>query len=116
MTLNQDFVKKVVAFIDIVAKVLPDDVVKRLEELRQNEKTEIAKEIYSCMFDNIEKAKELNRPICQDTGVIQFYLKVGTKFPLIDELEPLLKESVLIATNSVPLRHNVVETFKEKYK
>ncbi|HHX49494.1 MAG TPA: L(+)-tartrate dehydratase subunit alpha [Clostridiales bacterium] len=114
MTLNQDFVKKVVAFIDIVAKVLPDDVVKRLEELRQNEKTEIAKEIYSCMFDNIEKAKELNRPICQDTGVIQFYLKVGTKFPLIDELEPLLKESVLIATNSVPLRHNAVETFKEK--
>ncbi|MGI6594382.1 MAG: L(+)-tartrate dehydratase subunit alpha [Christensenellales bacterium] len=114
MNSNQDFVKKVVAFIDIVAKILPDDVMKRLKELQKNEDNKIAKEIYSCMFDNIDKAKKLSRPICQDTGVIQFYLKVGTKFPLIDELEPLLKEAVLIATDSVPLRHNAVETFKEK--
>lgn len=114
MNIEKDFVNKVVSFIDIVAKVLPDDVVKALEKLQARESVPMAKEIYACMFDNLDKAKSLDRPICQDTGVIQFYLKVGTKFPLIDKLEPLLNEAVLIATDSVPLRHNAVETFKEK--
>ena len=35
------------------------------------------------------------------------------KFPLIDELEALLKEAVIQATFATPLRHNSVETFDE---
>lgn len=114
MDLKKDFINKTVDFVDLVAKVLPDDVIARLKELRDTEKSKIGKEVYDCMFDNIDKAIELSRPICQDTGVIQFYIKVGTKFPLIDELEPLLNEAVKKATDFVPLRHNAVETFKEK--
>ena len=37
----------------------------------------------------------------------------GTWFPLIDELETLLKEAVVQSTFSAPLRHNSVETFDE---
>ena len=58
-------------------------------------------------------AKELNRPSCQDTGVLQFWVKCGTNFPLIGELEALLKEAVVKATFQAPLRHNSVETFDE---
>lgn len=47
------------------------------------------------MFRNQELAVKLNRPSCQDTGVLQFWVKCGTKFPLIDELEGLLKEAVV---------------------
>ena len=36
-----------------------------------------------------------------------------TKFPLIDDLEALLKEAVIKAKFSTHLRHNSVETFDE---
>lgn len=114
MEREKKFLDTMVKFIDLVAKVLPDDVVSRLSELRDSETNPMAKAIYESMFENMEKAVSLDRPICQDTGVIQFYIKVGTKFPLIDELDKLLLKATEIATDTVPLRHNAVETFKEK--
>ncbi|MBR4079329.1 MAG: L(+)-tartrate dehydratase subunit alpha, partial [Christensenellaceae bacterium] len=57
--------------------------------------------------------KELWRPSCQDTGVLQFFAKVGTEFPLMDKLPEVFRESVLRATRKAPLRHNSVETFDE---
>ena len=65
------------------------------------------------MFKNQELAVKRNRPSCQDTGVLQFWVKCGTKFPLIGELEALLKDAVVKATFEAPLRHNSVETFDE---
>ncbi len=114
---NQQAVEKmtdiIARFLDYSGKVLPDDVTKKLEELRDAETGELAKSIYETMFKNQELAKELNRPSCQDTGAIQFFVKCGTKFPLIGELETLLKEAVIRATKRAPLRHNSVETFDE---
>ena len=100
-------------FIAYTAKKLPDDVIAKLEELREKEDSPLAKTIYNTMFENQRKAVELNRPSCQDTGVLQFWVKCGTKFPLIGELEGLLKEAVVQATFEAPLRHNSVETFDE---
>ena len=99
---------------DVVAKKLPDDVLVRLKEMQQKESEERAKAVYDCIFENLDKAVTLNRPICQDTGVVQFFVKVGTGFPLINELEPCLRKAVEIATEKAPLRHNAVETFIEK--
>ena len=103
-------------FVSYTGKVLPDDVKKKLKELGEKEDGALAKVIYETMTRNQELALALNRPSCQDTGVIQFWLKCGTKFPLIDELEVLLKEAVVQSTFSAPLRHNSVETFDEYNK
>lgn len=100
-------------FVGYTGKVLPDDVYARLEELRSKETSDLAITIYDTMFENQKLAKELNRPCCQDTGVIQFFVKCGTGFPLMGELEVLLKEAVIQATIDAPLRHNSVETFDE---
>lgn len=100
-------------FIAHIAKKLPDDVIAKLTELRDKEDSPLSKTIYDTMFRNQELAVQLNRPSCQDTGVLQFWVKCGTKFPLIDELEVLLKEAVVKATFEAPLRHNSVETFDE---
>ena len=56
------------------------------------------------MTKNQGLAVELNRPSCQDTGVLQFWLKCGTNFPYINELEGLLKEAVVQATFAAPPR------------
>ncbi len=100
-------------FVAYSGKVLPDDVYAKLEELRDKEKSALAVTIYDTMFENQKLAKELDRPCCQDTGVLQFFLRCGAQFPLIGELEGLLKEAVIAATIQGPLRHNSVETFDE---
>ncbi len=108
-------------FIDIMAqftvytgKYLPDDVYDRLKELREQEDTALAKIVYDAMFEDLKFAHELNRPLCQDTGVIQYFVQVGTRFPLIDQIEDCLVEAVKKATVLGPLRHNAVEVFDEK--
>ncbi|MCQ2483213.1 MAG: L(+)-tartrate dehydratase subunit alpha [Clostridia bacterium] len=93
---------------------LPDDVYGKLKEMQQVENEGFAATIYDAMFENMKKADELKRPSCQDTGIIQFFVKAGTKFPYLDELEQSLVEAVKIATDKAPLRHNAVEVFDEK--
>ncbi len=101
------------SFISYVSKKLPDDVENKLAELRKIETGDLANTIYDTMAKNQSLAWDLNRPCCQDTGVLQFWVKCGTRFPLIDELESLLKDAVVESTFSMPLRHNSVETFDE---
>ena len=100
-------------FVSHIAKKLPDDVIAKLDDLRKKEDSPLAKVIYETMARNQKLAAELDRSSCQDTGVLQFWVKCGTRFPLIDDLEALLKEAVIIATEEAPLRHNSVETFDE---
>ena len=114
---NEAQVKKMTdimaAFVGFTGKKLPDDVIAKLEELRAQETDALPKVIYDTMFRNQELALKLDRPSCQDTGVIQFWIKCGTGFPLMGNLEALLKEAVVQATFATPLRHNSVETFDE---
>ncbi len=100
-------------FVSHIAKKLPDDIIAKIDELGAQEDAPLSKVIYQTMKKNQELAVKLNRPSCQDTGVLQFWVKCGTNFPLINELEALLKEAVVRATFETPLRHNSVETFDE---
>ncbi|MGI5912829.1 MAG: L(+)-tartrate dehydratase subunit alpha [Syntrophomonadaceae bacterium] len=111
---REKFIDIMARFTAYTAKYLPDDVLDKLKELRKNENSSIAKIIYDAMFDDLKMAEELKRPCCQDTGIIQYFLQVGTRFPLIDEIENCLVEAVKKATVLGPLRHNAVEVFDER--
>ena len=65
-------------FVAHIGKKLPDDVVAKLEELGSQETAALPKALYETMTKNQKLAVELNRPSCQDTGVLQFWLKCGT--------------------------------------
>ena len=71
---------------------LPDDIMVKLAELRETENSQMAKIIYDAMFDDIQKADEMNRPCCQDTGIIQYFVQVGSRFPFIDDIEECLSK------------------------
>lgn len=101
-------------FIGLAATHLPDDVVEKLEELRSGETSEIQTSLYDAYFKNLDLAKKMRRPICQDTGLMHFYMTVGTDFPYLAIVEEALRESVANATKSVPLRPNTVNYFLEK--
>jgi L(+)-tartrate dehydratase alpha subunit len=101
-------------FTGYVGKRLPQDVLDKLAELRTREVKPLSKIVYDSMFENLEKADRLDRPCCQDTGAIQYFVRAGARFPLLGELRAILGESVRQATREAPLRHNAVETFVEK--
>ena len=83
-------------FVSHIGKVLPDDIIAKLDELAEKEDSPLSKVIYETTKKNQVLAKTLNRPSCQDTGVLQFWVKCGTSFPLIGELDPSGKTSVPI--------------------
>lgn len=96
--MKRDMTEAMAKFVAYVGKVLPDDVEKRLVELRAMEDSPLAGTIYDTMFENQRLAKELDRPCCQDTGVLQFFVSCGANFPLIGELAEILRQALIDAT------------------
>jgi len=110
----QSLTETMAKFTAYIGKHLPTDVEAKLAELRAKETKPLAMAVYRSMAENQEAAARLDRPSCQDTGVIQYFITAGAKFPLLGELEEILRNATLEATRAAPLRHNVVETFDEQ--
>ena len=62
---------KMASFVGHVAKVLPDDVQEKIAQMAAAETEPLAKSIYETMHRNMQLAEKLDRPCCQDTGVLQ---------------------------------------------
>ena len=111
---KEKFITLMEKFIALAAVRLSDDVTLRLEEMRKNEDSTLQKAIYDSYFENFRMAIEQNRPCCQDTGMLQFYLKAGSAFPFLNITTDAITEAVRRATQSVPLRPNAVGYFDNK--
>ena len=101
-------------YLNHLSKHLPEDISSALCRLREREEDESARDFYDTMFKNMELAAELDRPLCQDTGIVQFKIKCGALFPAINELADSLTDAVRKATEEAPLRPNCVLSFEEK--
>ena len=93
---------------------LPVDVKKALGKAYEEETGEIAKTQLGAILDNVKLAEETCTPMCQDTGVPIFYVKVGTEARVEGNLEEGIKNAVLRATDEIPLRPNVVHPLTRK--
>lgn len=58
-------------------KILPDDLTGIINKCKQCEKNALAKNILSDLEANLDAAKELDIPICQDTGMAVVFLEIG---------------------------------------
>lgn len=93
--------------------ILPLDVVRALEAARDRE-TGPARVQIEAILENVRIAREGKVPICQDTGTISFFVRVGTTFPHLGDLVRALPQATRAATKSVPLRPNTVHPFTGK--
>ena len=101
-----------VDFIRVSVTELPLDVIEALKHAYEAEKAPFIKSVYEAYFKNLEVARAERIPLCQDTGLIEFFVKAGTKSPFLDYIEDTLVEAVREATHKVPLRPNAVHPFK----
>jgi len=108
------FISLLERFIALAAVRLSDDVIARLEEMQKGEDSGLQKAIYDSYFTNLKMAIEQNKPCCQDTGLLQFYIKAGTRFPYLDITADVITQAVRRATQSVPLRPNAVNYFDDQ--
>ena len=60
------------------ARVLPDDVLARIRQARDDEPFPRARAILGQIIENAAIAASKNIPICQDTGFAVFFIKIGS--------------------------------------
>ncbi|UFH59795.1 fumarate hydratase [Sulfurovum mangrovi] len=56
---------------------LPQDTYDALKEAMEEEKSPVSKEVIRQILENADIAKDEKRPLCQDTGLAVFFVKVG---------------------------------------
>jgi fumarate hydratase subunit alpha len=103
--------------VDLLRKAvttLPSDVKQALKEAYRKERSPLGKTQLKAILENIKIAEETGTPICQDTGLVSFYLEAGSQFRELDKLEAALRSAVKRATIEVPLRPNALDPFTQK--
>ena len=93
---------------------LPRDVKDALRKAYRKERSHIAKTQLRTILDNVKIAEETGTPMCQDTGLISFFLEAGSRFEGLDGVEEALRRAVRRATNDIPLRPNALDPFTHK--
>ncbi len=94
------------------ATSLSSDVEAALRSAYEKERS-IAQYVLSVILENVRIARKTKRPICQDTGVPVFFIKVPVGANHL-ELRNTIIEATRIATREVPLRANAVDVITER--
>ncbi len=111
---QQTLTNVAVQLIESAAIHLPYDVKKALRQASKNETSETGKTQLQAILKNVTLAEKQEAPLCQDTGMISFYVKAGAQAKNLDNVEAALSQAVREATEKVPLRPNAVDPFTQR--
>jgi len=95
-----------------VATSIPPDVENALKNAYKKEEG-AAKEALEKILKNITLARQLSKPICQDTGVPIFFIKTPVGIDQ-QKLKEAIISSTIKATEKIPLRPNAVDVVTGK--
>ena len=87
---------------------LPGDTEALVHKAADCERKPLAKSILGSMEDNLDAAKELDIPICQDTGMAVLFAEVGTDVHITGDFEAAVNDGVKRAYEDGYLRKSVV--------
>jgi fumarate hydratase subunit alpha len=93
---------------------LPQDVKAALRRAYREETNAVGKSQLKAILDNIDLAEKTCTPMCQDTGVIIFYVTAGSQVKGLNKIEGALRKATAKATTEIPLRPNAVDPFTQK--
>ena len=90
---------------------IPKDYENGIRKMIDKEKGDLSAFVLEAMLENWQAAREDRRPMCADTGVPRFYVKVGNDAQIeggFVELEMRLRRATARSTIDIPLRPNRV--------
>ena len=91
-----DIIESIADALQYISYYHPPDYIKNLSLAYELEKSESAREAIGQILINSRMCAEGKRPICQDTGIVTVFCKVGmsVKWEFDSELEDLINEGV----------------------
>ena len=111
----EDLIEKLtVNLLRLAVTRLPPDVKEALKDAYERERNPTGRIQLKAILENIRLAEEEGLPICQDTGLISFYLRAGSGFHCLERIEEALRRAVAKATAQIPLRPNAVDPLTQK--
>ena len=75
-------------------RVLPRDLEQRIRGCAETETGPMARAIFRDMCDNMDAARELTLPVCQDTGMAVIFAEVGQELQVVGDFEAAVHEGV----------------------
>jgi fumarate hydratase subunit alpha len=87
---------------------LPKNVKDALKEASIKEENDLANKQLETIIENISLAEKRGIPVCQDTGVPIFFIKLGCSYPKVNRLAEAIIKGTKKATKKIPLRENVI--------
>ena len=102
-TNSNNFIWSIVNLLRKAEIELPEDVKSALIRAEIIEENQVAKSQLQAILKNIEIAKNHGIPMCQDTGIMIFFVELGTEFHPGFDLEVAIREAVILATAEIPL-------------
>ena len=74
---NKDFIQSVADALQYISYYHPIDFVRAVHQAYENEESSAAKDAMAQILINSRMCAEGKRPICQDTGIVTVFLKIG---------------------------------------
>ena len=74
---EEDFVSSIADAIQFISYYHPADYIKHLARAYEREESPAAKDAMAQILTNSRMSAEGHRPICQDTGIVNVFLKIG---------------------------------------
>ncbi|MEM1385786.1 MAG: fumarate hydratase, partial [Pseudomonadota bacterium] len=89
---------------------IPEDYATGIKGMIDLEKGDLSAFVLQAMVENWEAATEDRRPMCADTGLPRYFVKIGDNAPVrgFTGIERALRAATARATHDVPLRPNRV--------
>lgn len=88
---------------------LDENLINTMQEYRDRESSDVAKNILGILIDNAKIAKETQTPLCQDTGMAVFFVKIGNEVLVEGDLiEDAINKGVKRGYTEGYLRKSVV--------
>ncbi|MGD2201029.1 MAG: fumarate hydratase [Candidatus Bathyarchaeota archaeon] len=101
-----------VELLRIAATELAEEYVETLKKELEDTEGSVGRAQLENILEDVKIARDGSKPMCQDTGIVAFMVKVGDGFPLRSELKQVLVDATRRATEEVPLRPNAVDMFE----
>lgn len=112
--MQPDLTENILELVRLAATDLPEDVERTLRKSRDlEEEGSAARGALDTILENVEMARKISTPICQDTGTPIFYVSYPAGWST-RKLSRQIKEAVIQATKKAYLRPNSVNTLTGK--
>lgn len=94
---------------------LDESVIESFKSNKEKETSDIAKNILDILIENAQIAKETKKPLCQDTGMAVFFVKIGQNLHIKgDNITDAINKGVSRAYTEGHLRKSVVTPIDRK--